>query len=118
MGLLEQLTIDRFKVTVVPYVNREISSVGTAATRFLRQTPDRLGFDFVNLSPNDMYVGPFPTVSPSKGIKVGPNGGSCSLIWIEDFELCGEEWFCVASAANSNLLIIEHVAIQGEKAAT
>lgn len=116
MGMLRKLTVDRFGVAVIPVTNPEISSVGVAAARVLRQNPDRLGFNFVNLSPNDMYVGPFADVSSSKGIKVGPNGGSLATVWIEDFESVGVEWFVLATAAASNLLMIEYVAEQAQKA--
>ncbi len=115
MGMLRKLTVDRFSVAVIPITNPEISSVGLAAARVLRQNPDRLGFNFVNLSVNDMYLGPFPDVSATKGIKVGPNGGSLATIWIEDFESVGQDWFVIATAAASNLLMIEYVAEQAGK---
>jgi len=116
MGMLRKLTVDRFGVAVIPVTNPEISSVGLAAARVLRNNPDRLGFNFVNLSVNDMYIAPFNDVSATKGIKVGPNGGSVATIWIEDFESVGVEWFVLATGAASPLLMIEYVAEQAQKA--
>lgn len=79
----------------------------------MRNDDDRLGFTFVNLSVNDMYIGPFADVASSKGIKAGPNGGSIALVWFEDFEIVGREWFAIATGAASNLLLIELIATSG-----
>lgn len=116
MGRLAQLVDDRFKGPVVPFENRLITSVGTTATRFLRVDGDRLGFVFVNLSVNDMFIGWFPDVSSSKGARVGPSGGSAVAIWEEDFLVLGAEWFVVATAAASALYYTEYIATSGPKA--
>ena len=104
------MVTERFHRPVTPFENRLISSVGVAATKLLNADADRLGFLFVNLSVNDIYIAPFPDVSATKGIKCGPNGGSVTATWDEDFEMLGKEWYCLAAAAASSLLIVEYIA--------
>ncbi len=88
-------------------VNRVVSSIGVAAVQIMRQQPNRLAFVVVNLSPNDIHIGPFRDVSSSKGILLPPSGGSVVSIYTEDFDLVGYEWFGIAAAAASAILVVE-----------
>ena len=110
MPTARELITERFHSPVSAVVNRSISSVGATAARLFINDPDRLGFLVVNLSVNDLYLGPFPDVSTTKGIRLGPNGGNLDLIWFEDFETVAWEWFAIGSAAATTLLAIEYVA--------
>jgi hypothetical protein len=109
MSTARELVAARFGAPVNPVVNRAASSVGATAARLFINDPDRLGFLVVNLSANDLYIGPFPDVSATKGIKAGPSGGSISLVWFEDFEITAWEWFAIGSAAATNYLAIEYL---------
>jgi len=109
MSTARQLVQERFGAPVNPVVNRSVSSVGAAATRLFINDPDRLGFLVVNLSVNDLWIGPFPDVSATKGIRLGTNGGSISLVWFEDFEITAWEWFAIGSAAATTLLAVEYL---------
>lgn len=110
MGKLADLVAGEFGGPVVARVNRELSSVGKTAARFLRLDADRVGATIVNLSAAKMYVGPFQNPSATMGELVGPNGGQRVIRWYEDFLTVGDEWFVVASAANSALYVMELIA--------
>jgi hypothetical protein len=110
VGELAKMISERFARSVIPFENLTVSSIGTAAVQIMRQDPDRLGFVIINLSVADMYIGPFRDVSATKGIKVPPSGGSAVALWDEDFEAVGKEWFGVATALASAILVTEYVA--------
>lgn len=103
------LVLNRFGAPVNPVVNKSTASIGVAASRLMINDPDRLGFLVVNLSANDLYIMIDAQVSTTRGIKAGPNGGSISVVWFEDFEICAWEWFAVASGAASPVLVIEYL---------
>lgn len=115
MGRLADLVNERFRGPVVPFVNRLITSVGITATQLMRPDSDRLGFVFVNLSINTMYLGWFADVSSSKGVRVGQGGGNAVAVWDEDFLVLGQDWYVVADAAASNLYLTEYIATSGPR---
>ena len=94
--------------------NRELSSVGLTAARLLRQSPYRASFLVVNISPNTLFAGPFNDVSSTKGVRLGPNGGSLVVRWMEDFTLVSYEWFVIADGAASQLLTMEQLLLGEE----
>lgn len=100
---------ERMGVSTTPVINPLISSVGTTATRLFRQNPNAVALLIVNLSTVAMYAGPFINPSSSRGITIGAGGGNLSLIWFEDFELVGMEWYIVADAAASNLFSVQYL---------
>jgi hypothetical protein len=103
------LVLARFGAPVNPVINKSTSSIGVTSSRLMINDPDRLGFLVVNLSVNDLYIMTDPLVSASRGIKAGPNGGSVSVVWFEDFEICAWEWFAIASGAASAVLVVEYL---------
>lgn len=107
---------DRLGVRTSPLVNRSLSSVGVTAVQLVRQDPNRPSFLVVNLSVNDLYCGPFRDPASTKGIRLGPNGGNVHVWWEEDGELVAWEWFVVATAAASSLLVIENLVQPGAEA--
>lgn len=110
---VQDLIKEKLGVSIVEYTNREVSQIPAVAGRILSPHAGRLGFLLVNLSANDVYIGPFPDVSASKGIFVSPNGGSVSINYLEDFTLGTKDWYGVSAIA-SNCLIIEMVIQRGE----
>lgn len=110
MGKLRDLIVERFGRPVTPFENRTVTSVGLTAAIFLRQDPDRLGFLIVNLSVNNLWIGPFANVSTTKGIKIPPSGGSVTSTWDEDFDVVGKEWYAIADGAGSAILTEEYIA--------
>lgn len=112
MGILSDLLLDRFKIKTRTVVNPLVAAVGVAAIPVLLNHPDRVGFVFINLSANIIYISPLPTVLATAGISIPANGGGISLVWDEDFELVSHEWFGIATGAASAVFIAE---IIGEK---
>lgn len=105
---------ERLGVRTSPRVNRVAASVGATAAQVLRQDPNRASFLVVNLSLNDMYLGPFRDPSSTKGIRLGPSGGSLAVWWAEDGEVVAWEWWIIATAAASAYLIIENLIEPGD----
>ncbi len=110
MPNLADLLEARFGVKTEAADNRFGTTIGTSVARVLPNDPKRLGAVIVNLSAVAVFIGPFRDVSASKGIRLAPSGGSFSLIWDEDFDVTGWEWFAVADAAASAVLTIEVLA--------
>lgn len=88
-------------------VNRQGTTVGVAAGIILRSDPRRLAATIVNLSAVAIYVAPGREVSATKGIRLAPSGGSLILVWDEEFELLGWEWWALADAAASAVFTSE-----------
>lgn len=104
IALLEE----KLGTKAVPRFNPlNLASIGAAVVRVLGNNPNRYSWVFVNLSPNTIYLHLDNTVSSSRGFLVGPNGGSLSAQWEEDFELVSNEWFAIASGPASAFLVYE-----------
>ncbi len=107
---LSDLLQEKFGTKATPFVNRlGVSTIGTAFSKIYAVDPNRLGLIFVNLSANTLTAHFDNTVTLTKGIVCGPNGGGYALVWEEDFELTSSEWFAIASAAASPILAYEIV---------
>ena len=94
-------------VGTVTLRNRSLSQVGTSVVTIARQSPNRLVLDVVNLSVNALFVLDERNVSSTRGYRVAPSGGTLHLWWKEDGERVGYEWFALAAAAGSDVLIVE-----------
>jgi hypothetical protein len=101
---------DRFGVDVGVNLDPVVASVGTTATQILRKNPNRLAFTVINLSAAVVYIKPENTVSTASGIVLAAGGGSVNLVWDEDYDAVGMDWYAVASAGASAILTIEVVA--------
>jgi hypothetical protein len=104
-GLIRQMFGVQTSIRISPVVNQ----VGVVASVVLRQNPNRLGAVITNLSANTVYLAPDGSVSATHGVRLGPSGGTVSLIWNEDFQLVGLEWFALATGAASDLYAQEVV---------
>lgn len=99
---------EKLGTKAIPYINPfGVSQVGVTATRIMQFNPNRFSFELVNLSANTIYVHLDGTVSSSKGIVLGANGGNMVSVWEEDFELVTWEYYALATASGSNILIYE-----------
>jgi hypothetical protein len=110
MANLADLIEARFGVKTEAADNRSTSSIGTSVATVLPNDPKRLAAVIVNLSAVAVYVAPYRDVGASKGIRLAPSGGTLSLIWDEDFDVTGWEWFGIADAAASALFTLEVLA--------
>lgn len=104
---IETLLARTFGVKVIARPSAAGLTVGVASAQVLRQNPNRVGFTFINLSPNTIYLAPGAPASSTYGISVGANGGAVSVVWYEDFVLCGYDWQALATAAGSAYLVVE-----------
>ncbi len=106
---VRDLITERFGAPVHVAVNRSVASVGLTPVSILRNDPDRLGAVVVNLSLNRLYLGPFVDPSATKGVRLDANGANLGLNWFEDYDVTGWEWFAVADAAGSPVLVLEYL---------
>lgn len=104
---LKDLLNRQFSVATRPNRNPLIAAAGLAAAQLLANNPNRLAFTLINLSANAMYINLDNAVTATNGIYVGPNGGSISMVWNEDFDMVGWEWWVIAAGAASSLLVVE-----------
>lgn len=106
MGVLSDLIAKEVGHPTVPVFDPDTGTVGTSAVRVLPNDPDRVGFLIVNLSAAAVYVKPRLDVSSSSGIRLAPNGGTISISWRDDFHLAGWDWYAIADAAGSSILVL------------
>jgi hypothetical protein len=111
IGLLNKM----FGVHTSVRISAVPNQIGVATVSIARQNPNRIGMVISNLSANTVYIAPDNSVSPTHGIRLGPSGGTITLLWFEDFELCGYEWFGQASGAGSDLYVQEILTEPGPK---
>jgi len=84
-----------------------VFQIGVAVGQVLKQNPNRVGAVIVNASANTVYVAPFNSVASTRGVRLGPSGGTLALVWFEDFHSVGWEWFAVADGAASDVYVQE-----------
>ena len=104
---LASLLGKQFGVKTSYNINPLVTTVGTAVTKVLSYNPMRLGCLIINLSGNLINIAPDNLVSSTRGILLGSNGGTYTLLFNEDFELTASEWYAVATGAASSIFIIE-----------
>ena len=109
MPNLRDLIDARFGTKTETRINPGASSIGVAALVILPNNPKRLSAIINNLGAAAVYIKPAPDVSASSGVRLAPNGGQATLIWDEDFELTGYEWWAIADAPATAVLTLEVV---------
>ena len=114
---LKELLESKLGVRTYTRINRVTSTVGTTVQRVLQNSPNRVAAVIVNLSANTIYISPDGVPSATHGIRLGASGGSLVLKWDEDFSLCGYEWNALATAAASDVFIIEQLILSEPEAA-
>ena len=93
-----------------PQINPMIAATpGAVAAQFLRNNPGRVAFIFFNLSANDAYIMTDNAVAAARGMFVAPNGGHVSVVWKEDLNLVGFEWWVITPAGASAIFTLELV---------
>lgn len=112
---LKELLEKQFGVRTFHRINRDTTAVGVTVQRVLRNSPNRVAAVLVNLSANTIYISPDGSPSSTRGIRLGANGGSLILKWDEDFSMCGYEWNAIASAAASDIFIVETIILGAEE---
>lgn len=116
MVSLHKLIDQRFGVRTRGVQNRANVQQTTTAGRVMRNDSSRLAATIINLGANPVFITPDGQPSTTRGIRVGPSGGAVTLIWDEDFNLVGLEWFGLTDAGTSDVYVLEVVVEPGEVA--
>ena len=106
---LQELIESQFGVKTSYEINPVTDSALVNVTRVLGINPNRLGFVFMNMGANTVYLSPQNTVSVGNGIMIQSGGGGVSFIWRDDFNLVGVDWYAIADGLASNIHIMEIV---------
>lgn len=107
MVSLHQLIDDRFGVRTRGVPNSDNVQQSTTPGLILRNNSSRLAATIVNLGTNPVFMVPEGAPSTTRGIRIGPSGGSVTLLWDEDFNLVGMEWNGVTDVGTSDLFVLE-----------
>ena len=107
MVSLHQMIDARFGVRTRTAENQETTAMTTTEALVLRNDSARLAAIVINLGQTDVFLRPRGGPSSTTGIRVGPNGGTFSLQWDEDYNLTGLEWFGITGAGVSTLYTLE-----------
>jgi hypothetical protein len=101
---------DRFGLVV--QVNRDPGTtvVGLTATQLLNQSPNRLALTIINNGTGRIWLFPGNNPSVTHGIVLAAGGGQVSLVWDDDWDVLGFEWWAIAEVAATPISIIEVVA--------
>ncbi len=106
---LRDLLRSRLGVETFSRVSPVGFQAGVAVAQLMPQDPNRVGAWIVNLSVNNVFVAPFNSVSATRGVLVGPSGGNVILTFQDDLSVVGVEWFMIAAAAGSDMLVVEYL---------
>lgn len=101
---------DRFGVSIGVNLDALVAAVAATPTQLLKNDPNRLSLTIVNTSAVIMYVWPNNMVAAAKGIALAAGGGTMNLVWDEDFDSVGLEWWAIAAGGGATFAMIEVVA--------
>lgn len=107
MVSLHRLIDQRFGVRTRGVPNPDNVQQSTTVGRVMRNDSSRLAATIVNLGTNPVFITPDNAPATNRGIRLGPSGGFTTLLWDEDFNLVGLEWFGITDAGTSNLFVLE-----------
>lgn len=107
MVSLHGLVDKQFGVRTRAAENRGIIAITTTPAIVLRNDSARLAFTIINLGQSDVFIRPNTDPSATVGIRIGPNGGTASFQFDEDYNSVGLEWRAVTAAGTSTLYTLE-----------
>lgn len=84
-------------------------NTGVAPIQVAQFSGERVSLIFVNLSANEIYLALTANPTAARGIRLAPLGGMVALNLPEDGILACEDWWALATGANSALYRIEVV---------
>lgn len=103
---LQGLIESQFGVKTSYDINPITGSVLVTVTKVLNIDPNRLAFIVMNMGANDVYLSPSNTVAVGNGILLQPGGGGVALVWDEDFNMVGLDWYAIADGGTSNVYVM------------
>lgn len=106
---LSQLLEKHFGVSTSNREHTGVSGTAGNAVQIVPNNPKRLGLTIVNMSANNLYIGPRNTVSTVNGIWVFGGGGAVTLSWDSDFDLVSHDWYVISVAGGDAWYAIEIV---------
>jgi hypothetical protein len=110
-GLALHQIIDRlFGIRTHSRETETVSGTTGVTVQIAGNDPKRVSIVILNLSGNAIWISPNNRTSITRGIYLAPNGGSMSLTWDRDFELCCSEWHAISAAGGDVLYVLENIA--------
>lgn len=85
------------------------TTVGVAATRILRNNPNRINWTVVNHSGSIVYLGFSPEISVGSGFYLSPSGGTIQAKALDDGALVIDEIWAISGVAGLSVAVIETV---------
>jgi len=85
------------------------STVGTTATKLLRQNANRFSYVITNLGANPMYIGKSENVSSTSGLYIAPYGGQITVQWDKDFSYVTYEVWAISTGVANAYYTIENI---------
>lgn len=107
-GLIDQL----FGIATELRDNPLVSQAEVTVVQLLRPNPSRIGFTFINLGANPVYLWSDPLVSATRGVRLGANGGSVATKYDDDFSRVTFGWWIIATGGVS-AVALQEVLIRG-----
>lgn len=84
----------------------DVQNVTTTPVQVLGHDMERASVLFCNLGTAEVYLNIHANVSTTRGIRLGPLGGTVAMDVYEDNIFPAWEWWAVASAGTNALLIL------------
>ena len=107
MPSLHELIDIQFGVRTRSADNRENTSMTTTSQLIIRNDSSRLAFIINNLGQQTVLVRNNSEPSATVGYLIGPNGGSMSMIFSEDFNKVGHDWFGITPSGVTTIYVEE-----------
>jgi len=79
------------------------------ATQIVQNNPDRIGLQIINNSDAVIYVGMRPDTTVVQGVPLSAAGGSMSLKFRNDGQICGNPVYGLSAVAGEEYTIIETI---------
>ena len=107
MPSLHELITLEFGVRTRSRDNPENTAMTTASQLIARNDSSRLALSIVNLGQQIVHVRNAAAPSSTVGFAIGPNGGSLTLNFREDFHMVGHDWFGLTPSGVSTIFVQE-----------
>ena len=98
---VQALLDQRFGIRTETRDDPLVSQVETTLTQVLLPNPSRVGFTFVNLGANPIFLMSDAGVASTRGIRINATGGSAQVLFDEDFARVAYGWFAIATGGAS-----------------
>jgi len=89
------------------YLQERTVTVGTSIIQVLENNPNRLAYDLINESANDIRVSTDSTITATSGWLVVAKGGLFGMVYYDDGEGVGQALYAIAAAAGSVVRVRE-----------